>query len=149
LPVRDRRNDPSLPDSDRDDVASVCNGAPWKCVVVVAAGRPVNMSSIFDSGSVDAVVHAWLPGSEGGQAVVNKLFALPGSAARTYTYEGRLPITWRRDLSDGPTSSVLFPYGYGCSTRAKSSRGGVACGVSKAAQRALLEGKQAVDGGER
>jgi beta-glucosidase len=82
-------------------------------VVVVVSGRPL----IIDPAQLremDALVAAWLPGSEGA-GVADTLFG-----ARPFT--GRLPVTWPRSLAQEPINAgdasydPLFPYGYGLRT---------------------------------
>jgi len=81
-----------------------------RCVVVVVSGRPM----IIDPGQLqrmDALVAAWLPGSEGA-GVADVLFG-----ERPFT--GKLPMTWPRSLAQEPINvgdanyDPLFPYGYG------------------------------------
>jgi beta-glucosidase len=85
-----------------------------KCVVVVVSGRPL----IIDPAQrreMDALVEAWLPGSEG-EGVSDPLFG------RT-SYTGKLPVTWPRTLDQEPINvgdrnyNPLYPYGYGLRTR--------------------------------
>ena len=77
-------------------------------VLVIVSGRPVDLTS--DVGWVDAVVTAWLPGSEGaGVADV-----LTGTVSPT----GTLPVTWPRGPGDQPVNvgdgrDALFPFGAG------------------------------------
>lgn len=90
-------------------------------VVVLVAGRPLISNSIAQR--ADAILMAWLPGTEGGTAVGQALFGQvdPG---------GRLPVSWPKDIGQAPifytaypgTSSVatrpydpLYPFGYGLS----------------------------------
>ncbi len=82
-------------------------------VVVVLSGRPLIMDEVFST--ADAVVAAWLPGSEGA-AVAAPLF---GAAP----FEGRLPFTWPRSVEQLPLresgsaaqgcDAPLFPFGHG------------------------------------
>jgi beta-glucosidase len=64
--------------------------------------------------SIDALVAAWLPGSEG-TGVADTLFG-----ARPYS--GRLPVTWPQSLDQEPINvgdrdyDPLYPYGYGLRT---------------------------------
>lgn len=59
----------------------------------------------------DAVVVAWLPGTEG-QGIADVLFG-------DYNFVGKLPITWPKSLDQLPINDgdedydPLFPYGYG------------------------------------
>lgn len=84
-----------------------------KVIVIVLSGRPVVLGE--DIHQWDAVVAAWLPGSEG-EGIADVLF---GQAPFT----GKLPYTWPRsnsqlpfDFNHLPTqgcSAPLFPFGYG------------------------------------
>ncbi|MDX1689791.1 MAG: glycoside hydrolase family 3 protein, partial [Acidimicrobiia bacterium] len=83
-----------------------------RLVVVVVSGRPVVLGEIAHT--ADAVVAAWLPGSEGA-AVAAPLF---GAAPFT----GLLPFAWPRSTQQLPLghdtgttgcSGPLFPYGHG------------------------------------
>jgi beta-glucosidase len=78
-------------------------------VVVLYSGRPLVITE--EMPAWDAVVAAWLPGSEAdGSAEV-----LLGR----YPFQGRLPYTWPRDMAQiaagrsGDGRPPLFPYGYG------------------------------------
>ncbi|HSU52582.1 MAG TPA: glycoside hydrolase family 3 N-terminal domain-containing protein [Candidatus Dormibacteraeota bacterium] len=79
-------------------------------VTVVLSGRPLVLGPALDAS--DAIVAAWLPGTEG-EGVVDVLFG----AAKP---KGKLPRTWPRTNEQlGMTASspeakdALFPYGYG------------------------------------
>jgi beta-glucosidase len=78
-------------------------------VLVLVTGRPVRVESYLSK--FDAVVAAWLPGSEGA-GVADVLY---GHAMFT----GTLSKSWPRDATTLPISSLqanadpLFPYGYG------------------------------------
>jgi beta-glucosidase len=87
-----------------------------RLVLVVLAGRPVDISDLLPL--ADAVVVAWLPGSEG-QGVADALFGHS-------SFSGRLPYTWPRAVdqlpfdfasqpAEGP-AAPLFPVGFGLST---------------------------------
>jgi beta-glucosidase len=84
-----------------------------KLVVIVVAGRPLIVTPQL--AQMDALVAAWLPGTEG-QGVADVLFG-------DYAFTGKLPYTWPRwnqqlplDLQHLPTQGCdapLFPFGYG------------------------------------
>jgi beta-glucosidase len=96
-------------------------------VLVLLNGRPLNIK--WASEHIPAILDAWYPGTQGGNAVANLLFgdAIPG---------GKLPITWPRDVGQLPMyyahnttqapenqgkrywdedSTPLYPFGYGLS----------------------------------
>jgi beta-glucosidase len=99
--------------TDSAAVDKVCARAA-KCVVVVVSGRPMILDPQQLS-HIDALVAAWLPGSEGA-GVADTLFG-----KRRFT--GKLPVTWPRSLDQEPINigdasyNPLFPYGYGLTTR--------------------------------
>jgi beta-glucosidase len=113
------RADLSLSAEDRAVIRAL-RGRCERLVVILISGRPLVVSDWVDQ--VDALVAAWLPGTEG-QGVADVLF---GDAPFT----GRLPYTWPRsmdqlpfDFSHLPASgprSPLYPYGYGLSAGASS-----------------------------
>jgi beta-glucosidase len=100
-----------LNDADRAAVDRVC-GSIDRCVVVVVSGRPLILTDQL--GEMDALVAAWLPGSQG-EGVADVLFG-----RRPFT--GRLSMTWPRTLAQEPINvgdrhyDPLFPYGYGLRT---------------------------------
>jgi beta-glucosidase len=103
------RSDLSLSAADLDLLSRVkAHGVPT--VLVLLSGRPLVLGAAADK--VDAIVAAWLPGSEGaGVADV-----LLGQHRPT----GKLPVSWPRTTADvianvGDGKAVLFPYGYGLS----------------------------------
>ncbi|WP_298482695.1 glycoside hydrolase family 3 N-terminal domain-containing protein [uncultured Chloroflexus sp.] len=78
-----------------------------RLVVVLIAGRPLIVTDSLPRW--DALVVAWLPGSEGA-GVADVLFG-------DRPFRGRLPVTWPRSLDQLPLGSgngePLFPYGFG------------------------------------
>jgi len=84
-------------------------------VVVLVSGRPLVLGEVLDL--ADAVVAAWLPGSEG-DGVADVLFG-------TRDFVGKLPYTWPRDAAQLPfdfddlpvdgCDAPLFPRGYALS----------------------------------
>jgi len=85
-----------------------------KCVVVVVSGRPMIIPSAMLP-NIDALVAAWLPGSDG-EGVADDLFG-------NHPYTGKLPVTWPRTLDQEPINigdasyDPLYPFGYGLTTR--------------------------------
>jgi beta-glucosidase len=101
-----------LSDADKAAVAKVCAEAA-SCTVVVVSGRPVVIDPSL-LGQIDALVAAWLPGSEG-EGVADTLFGKAG-------FTGRLPVSWPRSVSQEPINvgdanyDPLYPYGWGLRT---------------------------------
>ena len=102
--------------ADSAAVDKVCAQAA-KCVVVVVSGRPMILDPQQLS-HIDALVAAWLPGSEGA-GVADTLFG-----KRPYT--GKLPVTWPRTIDQEPINigdadyHPLYPFGYGLQTRSRN-----------------------------
>jgi beta-glucosidase len=94
-----------------EDVAAVraVAAARVPAVVVLVSGRPMILGDVL--GLADAIVAAWLPGTEGA-GVADVLF---GDHAPT----GRLNHSWPRSMSQVPINvgdpgyDPLYPYGYG------------------------------------
>jgi beta-glucosidase len=105
--------------------AVVATGKP--VVLVLLSGRPLNIK--WASQHVPAILEAWYPGAQGGEAVANLLYGkgVPG---------GKLPFTWPRTSGQVPIflahntthepqnqgkrywdeeSTPLFPFGFGLS----------------------------------
>jgi beta-glucosidase len=105
------REVPILSEEDRQAIANIRQSAE-KVIIVVVAGRPLFMNSEINM--ADAMMMAWLPGSEG-QGVADVLFG-------TAPLRGTLPLPWPRQLeqlpvkTDGTTANgteVLYPRGFG------------------------------------
>ena len=117
-----------LPNREEELLESTVAAATGKPVVLVLLnGRPLNLK--WASEHVPAILEAWYPGTQGGNAVSNLLFgdAIPG---------GKLPVTWPRNAEQVPIyyahnttqapetqgqrywdeeSTPLYPFGYGLS----------------------------------
>ncbi len=98
-------------------------------VVVLFCGRPLVLTDIIDD--IPALVLAWQPGTEGGNALANLLFGnvnFSGKLSMTFPRsEGQIPIyynsyrtgrpfeapygSWYQDMPNAP----LYPFGYGLS----------------------------------
>jgi beta-glucosidase len=81
-----------------------------KLVVVLISGRPLIVTEHLPHW--DALVAAWLPGTEG-DGIAQGLFG-------QHAFVGRLPYTWPRSMDQVPLSALrtsgqapLFPCGYG------------------------------------
>lgn len=105
--------------------AAVATGKP--VVLVLLNGRPLNIT--WASQHVPAILDAWYPGTEGGNAIADLLFGdanpggkLPVSWPRSV---GQVPIYYARNLTQIPnepdtrywdgSSAPLYPFGYGLS----------------------------------
>jgi len=102
------RDDLSLSKDDRATLANAKKaGVP--VVLVVVSGRPLILGEAVDM--ADAVVAAWLPGTEG-QGVADVLFG-------DYKPTGKLPFSWPRSMEQIPINvgdakyDPLFAYGFG------------------------------------
>jgi beta-glucosidase len=82
--------------------------------VVLISGRPLILEPILDD--VDALVAAWLPGTEG-DGIADVLFG-------SYNPTGKLSVTWPRSMAQMPINvgvngerppDALFDYGFGLS----------------------------------
>jgi beta-glucosidase len=90
-------------------------------VLVLTSGSALALN--WEEQNIPALVHAWYPGQEGGNAVAEVLFG-------DYNPAGRLPVTFYRSLNDLPSfldyhmkgrtyryynGRPLYPFGYGLS----------------------------------
>ncbi|HZL04968.1 MAG TPA: glycoside hydrolase family 3 C-terminal domain-containing protein, partial [Coriobacteriia bacterium] len=111
-PVKDMQ----LSAADKAALDKVCAAAK-RCIMVIVSGRPLILDPA-QRNEADAIVAAWLPGSEGA-GVADDLFG-----ARPFT--GKLPVSWPRTLAQEPINigdpnyNPLYPYGYGLTTRIMS-----------------------------
>ena len=112
----------SLPGRQEELIQEVA-AAGKPVIVVLIGGSAVTMSRWLDR--VDAVIDAWYPGEEGGNAVADVLFGDHNPAGRlpiTFPMaEGQLPMyynhkpTGRGDDYLDLTGQPLFPFGFGLS----------------------------------
>ncbi|KAJ0657378.1 putative glucan 1,3-beta-glucosidase [Helianthus annuus] len=100
----------TIPEPGPTTIMNVCESV--KCVVVLMSGRPVVIEPYVSS--MDALVAAWLPGSEG-QGVTDVLFG-------DYGFTGKLAHTWFKTVDQLPMNvgdphyDPLYPFGYGLTT---------------------------------
>jgi beta-glucosidase len=99
------------------DMAVIAKVRPLvdKLIVVVISGRPMMLSGIVDK--ADAVIAAWLPGTEQ-QGIADVLLgSLP--------FTGTTPYTWPKTAADAPRTGktacqgAVYPYGYGLDATGK------------------------------
>lgn len=101
----------TIPEPGPTTIKNVCSAV--RCVVVVVSGRPVVIEPYLEQ--IDALVAAWLPGSEGGPGLVDALFGDHG-------FTGKLARTWFRRVDQLPMNvgdlhyDPLFPFGFGITT---------------------------------
>jgi beta-glucosidase len=112
----------SLPGRQEELIQAVAaTGRPT--VVVLIGGSAITMASWLDR--VGAVVDAWYPGEDGGEALADVLFGDVNPAGRlpiTFpVFEGQLPLSYdhkptgRGDDYVDLTGQPLFPFGFGLS----------------------------------
>ena len=105
---RGDRSDLTIP-GDQVAVVRTMKEAGLRTVVVLVAGRPMILEPLMQY--ADAIVMAWLPGSEGA-GVTDVLFG-------DVRPSGKLPFTWPRTMAQIPinqgdaTYDPLYPYGHG------------------------------------
>ncbi|KAL3626995.1 hypothetical protein CASFOL_029208 [Castilleja foliolosa] len=95
-------------------IKNVCGAV--RCVVVIVSGRPVVIEPYLEQ--IDALVAAWLPGSEGGLGITDALFG-------DYGFTGKLARTWFRSVDQLPMNvgdahyDPLFAFGFGLTTKGR------------------------------
>ncbi|MFS7957060.1 putative glucan 1,3-beta-glucosidase [Helianthus anomalus] len=100
----------TIPEPGPTTINRVCGSV--KCVVVLITGRPVVVQPYVET--IDALVAAWLPGTEG-QGVTDVLFGDHGFA-------GKLARTWFKTVDQLPMNvgdphyDPLYPFGFGLTT---------------------------------
>jgi beta-glucosidase len=90
------RKDLSLPGGQAELIRRVAEANP-RTVVVLVSGGPVDMEPWLEK--TPAVLQAWYPGMEGGNAIAAVLFG-------DVNPSGRLPMTFPRKLSDSPAHAL-------------------------------------------
>ncbi|MBF0197772.1 MAG: glycoside hydrolase family 3 C-terminal domain-containing protein, partial [Planctomycetes bacterium] len=102
-------------------ISAAKNRTGKKLIAVIFSGCPLDLTEVIDL--ADAVIYAWYPGQEGGQALANIIF---GDTSPS----GKLPISFPRSAEDLPpyedysmkgrtykymTKKPLYPFGFGLS----------------------------------
>ncbi len=115
------RLDYNLPENQLDYLKKVKGEHGKPVIVILTGGSPMNLSEVHEI--ADAVLLAWYPGEEGGNAAADILF---GKASPS----GRLPLTFPRSLDQLPpyedygmkgrtyrymTQEPMYPFGFGLS----------------------------------
>ncbi|UOR06558.1 glycoside hydrolase family 3 C-terminal domain-containing protein [Hymenobacter aerilatus] len=124
------RLDYNLPKNQIDFLRGLRKNNDKPVVAIVTGGSPMNLAEVHEL--ADAVVLAWYPGQEGGNAIADVVF---GKVAPS----GKLPITFPKSLDQLPayenyamqgrtyrymTQEPLYPFGFGLSY-AKFEYGGL------------------------
>jgi beta-glucosidase len=124
------RSDLNLPGM-QEALAKRINASGKPVVAVVFSGRPLTINWLNDN--VPAIIEAWFPGSQAGNAIADVLFG-------RYNPSGKIPVTFPRSTGQIPvyyyhkntgrpyketdrftskylddTATPLFPFGYGLS----------------------------------
>ncbi|KAJ9698621.1 hypothetical protein PVL29_007604 [Vitis rotundifolia] len=97
-----------IPFNANDVISLVADRIPT--LVILISGRPLVLEPwILEK--MDALIAAWLPGSEGG-GITDVVFG-------DYDFEGRLPVTWFKSVEqltmhpEDNSYDPLFPFGFG------------------------------------
>jgi beta-glucosidase len=125
-PYAEGRGDSStlaLPPGDLEVVARV-RPLVDRLIVIVLSGRPVMLDHILSA--ADAVVAAWLPGTEGSGVVDGLLGATPFTATTPYTWP--LTPSDAPRTGKGPCDGARYPLGYGLDASG-GLLGSAPCGV--------------------
>lgn len=120
-PGRGDKKSLSLPDAHIAYIRALRKGNKKPIIAVVTAGSAVDLTSIEPY--VDAIVLAWYPGEQGGNALADILFGNISPA-------GRLPVTFYKSFEDIPSydsyamkgrtyryfdGKAQYPFGFGLS----------------------------------
>ena len=115
------RLDYNLPQNQLDFLKKLRAGSKTPIITIVTGGSPMNLAEVHELS--DAVLLAWYPGEEGGNAAADLIF---GKAVPS----GKLPITFPRSLDQLPAyenyalagrtyrylaAEPMYPFGYGLS----------------------------------
>ncbi|KAL8241339.1 hypothetical protein R6Q59_014694 [Mikania micrantha] len=105
----------TIPEPGPSTIKNVCGSV--KCVVVLISGRPMVLKPYLNT--MDALVAAWLPGTEG-QGVTDVLFG-------DYGFTGKLAHTWFKSVDQLPMNvgdehyDPLYPFGFGLTTQPRNN----------------------------
>ncbi|MEL4456842.1 glycoside hydrolase family 3 C-terminal domain-containing protein [Lutimonas vermicola] len=120
-PYSGDRLDYNIPQNQMDYLKKIKGDHGKPVIVIITGGCPMNLSEVHDI--ADAVLFAWYPGEEGGNAAADILFGHVSPS-------GRLPITFPKSLDQLPayedysmkgrtyrymTQEPMYPFGYGLS----------------------------------
>lgn len=120
-PYSGDRLDYNIPKNQMDYLKKIKGDHGKPVIVIITGGCPMNLSEVHDI--ADAVLFAWYPGEEGGNAAADILFGHVSPS-------GRLPVTFPKSLDQLPayedysmkgrtyrymTREPMYPFGYGLS----------------------------------
>jgi beta-glucosidase len=115
------RLDYNLPQNQLEFLRRLRKGNKKPIIAVITGGSPMNLSEVHEL--ADAVLLAWYPGEEGGNAVADVLFG-------NISPSGRLPITFPKSYDQLPpyedysmkgrtyrymSAEPMYPFGFGLS----------------------------------
>jgi beta-glucosidase len=92
-----------------------------KVICILITGRPMDISSIVSQ--CDAIVAAWLPGTEG-DGIAEVLYG-------NYEFTGKLAFSWPRNTAQEPINvgdanyNPLYPYDYGLNSKGEQLPKGI------------------------
>ncbi|KAM3692125.1 hypothetical protein ACB098_08G063300 [Castanea mollissima] len=105
-----------IPFNGADIISLVANSIPT--LVILVSGRPLLLEPWLLE-KMDALIAAWLPGSEGG-GITDVIFG-------DYDFKGQLPMTWFKQVDQLPlhiginSYDPLFPLGFGLTSTKENS----------------------------
>lgn len=120
-PSKGDRLDLNLPSNQLDFLKKIKEGSDNPLIVVMTGGSPITMPEL--DGIADAILWAWYPGQEGGNAVADVLFG-------NLVPSGKLPLTFPVSVDQLPPyedysmegrtyrymrEKPLYPFGFGLS----------------------------------
>jgi beta-glucosidase len=115
------RLDYNLPQNQIDFLRKLGEGHEQPIIAIITGGSPMNLSEVHEL--ADAVIMAWYPGQEGGNAVADIVFG-------EVSPSGKLPVTFPKSLDQLPayedysmqgrtyrymSADPMYPFGYGLS----------------------------------
>ena len=103
----------SIPEANLVTTA-ISHASGKKVIVVMITGRPMDISAIM---SADAIIAAWLPGTEGG-GIAEVLYGQNAAGTAHYNFTGKLGMAFPANANSEPTkngvgTTVRYAYGFG------------------------------------
>jgi beta-glucosidase len=143
-PTYGDRLDYNLPQNQLDYLKKLRKDNSRKIVAIITGGSPMNLSEVHEL--ADAVLLAWYPGEEGGNAVADLVFGKVSPS-------GRLPLSFPKSLAQLPAyesygmkgrtyryleAEPMYPFGFGLSYT-KFSYSGIKLSTPKVAKNKPVE----------